>query len=133
MKLHIDKEADALYLRLDDSAIVESEEVAPGVVLDYNEADQAVGIEMLYLSKRSPNLNLSTLELVKACPAIPLRFASNPTPNNLPIARAQHLRYANHSPSPKSQKSQFRQRVPKKLDRIPSRLQSSQTQQNMRQ
>ena len=32
MKLHIDKEADALYLRLDDSAIVESEEVAPGVV-----------------------------------------------------------------------------------------------------
>ena len=46
MKLHIDKEADALYLRLDDSAIVESEEVAPGVVLDYNEADQVVGIEM---------------------------------------------------------------------------------------
>ena len=30
MKLHIDKEADALYLRLDESAIVESEEVAPG-------------------------------------------------------------------------------------------------------
>ena len=59
MKLHIDKEADALYLRLGDSTIVESEEVAPGVVLDYNEADQVVGIEMLNLSKRSPNLNLS--------------------------------------------------------------------------
>ena len=66
MKLHIDKEADAIYLRLDDSAIVESEEVAPGVVLDFNEANQVVGIEMLYLSKRSLNLNLSTLELVKA-------------------------------------------------------------------
>ena len=66
MKLHIDKEADALLLRLDDSAIVESEEVAPGVVLDYNEADQVVGIEMLNLSKRSPNLNLSTLEFVTA-------------------------------------------------------------------
>ena len=66
MKLHIDKEADALYLRLDDSAIVESEEVAPGVVLDYNESNQVVGIEMLSLSKRSPNLNLSTLELVTA-------------------------------------------------------------------
>ena len=36
MKLHIDKEANAHYLRLDDSAIVESEEAAPGVVLDYN-------------------------------------------------------------------------------------------------
>ena len=36
MKLNVDKEADALYLRLDDSPIVESEEVSPGVVLDYN-------------------------------------------------------------------------------------------------
>ena len=44
MKLHADKKADALYLRLDDSAIVESEEVSPGVVLDYNEADEVVGI-----------------------------------------------------------------------------------------
>ena len=51
MKQHIDQEADALYLRLDDSAIVESEEVAPGVVLDYNESNQVVGIEMLYLSE----------------------------------------------------------------------------------
>ena len=66
MKLHIDQEADALYLRLDDSAIVESEEVVPGVVLDYNEANQVVGIEMLDLSKRSPNLNLSTLEFITA-------------------------------------------------------------------
>ena len=30
MKLNVDKAADALYLRLDDSAIVESEEVSPG-------------------------------------------------------------------------------------------------------
>ena len=37
IKLNVDKEADALYLRLDDSPIVESEEVSPGVVLDYNE------------------------------------------------------------------------------------------------
>ena len=29
MRLHVDKEADALYLRLDDSKIIESEEVAP--------------------------------------------------------------------------------------------------------
>ena len=62
MKLHVDKKADALYLRLDDSAIVESEEVSPGVVLDYNETNEVVGVEMLYLSKRSSNLNLSALE-----------------------------------------------------------------------
>ncbi|MDE2687466.1 MAG: DUF2283 domain-containing protein [Chloroflexota bacterium] len=62
MKLHVDKEADALHLRLDDSKIVESEEVAPGIVLDYNEFDEVVGVEMLYLSRRSSELNLSALE-----------------------------------------------------------------------
>lgn len=49
MKITGDHEADTLYLRLDDSTIVESEEVALGVVLNYNEASQVVGIEMLEL------------------------------------------------------------------------------------
>ena len=62
MKLPVDKKSDALYLRLDDSAIIESEEVSPGVMLDYNESNEVVGVEMLYLSKRSSNLNLSALE-----------------------------------------------------------------------
>ena len=66
MKLHVDKEADALYLRLDESTIVESEEVSPGVVLDYNASNEVVGVELLYLSKRSSNLNLSTLEFETA-------------------------------------------------------------------
>ena len=66
MKLHIDKEAGALYLRLDDSVIVESEEVSPGVMLDYNESNEVVGVEVLYLSKRSSNPNLSTLEFETA-------------------------------------------------------------------
>jgi len=62
MKLNVDKEADALYLRLDDSVIVESEEVSPGVVLDYSESNEVVGVEMLHLSKRSTALNLSALQ-----------------------------------------------------------------------
>jgi uncharacterized protein YuzE len=52
MKLKIDEQADALYLRLDDSKIIESEEVSPGVVLDFNERNQVVGVEILRLSKR---------------------------------------------------------------------------------
>ena len=51
MKLHVDERADALYLRLDDSPIRESEEVAPGIVLDFNERDEVVGIEVLHLSR----------------------------------------------------------------------------------
>jgi uncharacterized protein YuzE len=62
MRLHVDKEADALYLRLDDSKIIESEEVSPGVVLDFNERNQVVGIEMLNLSQRTPRLDLRELQ-----------------------------------------------------------------------
>jgi uncharacterized protein YuzE len=56
MRLQVDKDADALYLRLDDSKIIESEEVSPGIVLDFNERNQVVGVEMLHLSKRTPKL-----------------------------------------------------------------------------
>ena len=62
MKLTVDKDADALYLRLDDSAIIVSRHVSPGVVLDYNESNEVAGVEILYLSERSSNLNLSALE-----------------------------------------------------------------------
>ena len=63
MKLHVDKEADALYLQLNDSKIIESDEVAPGVILDYNDRNEVVGIEMLYLSRRSQALDTTTLEI----------------------------------------------------------------------
>ena len=66
MKQHVDKEADALYLRLDDSDIVDSREVSPGVVLDYNQSNEVVGVEMLRLSKRSARLNLSALQFETA-------------------------------------------------------------------
>ncbi|MDQ3565508.1 MAG: DUF2283 domain-containing protein [Pseudomonadota bacterium] len=51
MRLHVDQEADALYLRLDDSKIVESEEVSPGI------DNQVVGVEILHLSRRTPSVN----------------------------------------------------------------------------
>jgi hypothetical protein len=63
-----------LYLRLDDSKIIESEEVSPGVVLDFNERNQVVGIEILNLSKppprrapgRTPNLDLREFQFQTA-------------------------------------------------------------------
>ena len=52
MKAEIDKESDALYFRLDESAIVESEGTQPGIVLDYNAGKRVMGIEILGLSTR---------------------------------------------------------------------------------
>jgi uncharacterized protein YuzE len=68
MKLKIDREADALYLTLDDSDVVESEEVSPGIIVDYNTDNKVVGIEMLYLSKRTPQLDTGKL-LFETVPA----------------------------------------------------------------
>lgn len=47
MKLKVDEKNDALYFSLDESAIVESEEVQPGVILEFNDKGQVVGVEIL--------------------------------------------------------------------------------------
>ena len=52
MKLKVDKENDALYLRLDETEVVESEEVQPGVILDFDKNNRVVGVEILSLSTR---------------------------------------------------------------------------------
>jgi uncharacterized protein YuzE len=52
MKIRIDRESDALYFRLDDDEIVESQEVQPGIILDFDENGRVVGIEILSLSTR---------------------------------------------------------------------------------
>ena len=61
MRLKVDKESDALYFRLDESAIVESEEVQPSVILDFNAEGHVVGIEILHLSSRVAPELLQTL------------------------------------------------------------------------
>mgnify|MGYP003525845431 CR=1 FL=1 len=55
MKIHFDEKADALYLRLDDAPVIESQEVSAGIVLDFDDRRQVVGIEVLDVRKRFPN------------------------------------------------------------------------------
>ncbi len=53
MRLKVDRENDALYFRLDETTkIIDSEEVEPGVILDFDENGRVVGVEMLNLSSR---------------------------------------------------------------------------------
>lgn len=61
MKVQFDQEADALYLRFDDSSVMESEEVSPGVVLDFNADNQVVGVEILGIKDRVPLANLKQI------------------------------------------------------------------------
>ena len=61
MKLHVDQASDALHLLLADTEIIESEEVSPGVILDYDKDNRLVGIEILRISERGEAINLREL------------------------------------------------------------------------
>ena len=66
MRLKLDRTNDALYLRLDETAIIESEEVEPGVVLDFDKQGRVVGIEILDLSSRTDPDKLRIFQLETA-------------------------------------------------------------------
>lgn len=51
MKTLYDKETDALYVRFADGAVTESEEVAPGVVLDFDSSGRILAFEILKASR----------------------------------------------------------------------------------
>ena len=62
MKIEYSKDVDALYIRLDESPVVESEEIQPGIVLDYNAKSEAIGIEIRGIKKRVPGVDLKKLQ-----------------------------------------------------------------------
>lgn len=52
MTADYDRESDAMFVRFADGTIVESEEVAEGVVLDFDAAGRIIALELLGASKR---------------------------------------------------------------------------------
>ena len=62
MRLKVDHKNDALYFRLSESAIVDSEEIQPGLIIDYDASGNVVGIEILGISKIVPPETLKSLQ-----------------------------------------------------------------------
>lgn len=56
MKIKFDSEVDALYLRLADGDVVDSETIEPDVVYDYDAKDEIIGIEVLRVRANLPDL-----------------------------------------------------------------------------
>jgi uncharacterized protein YuzE len=52
MRIMVDTENNAVYMRLDESKIMDSEEVRPGVILDYDENNMVIGIELLHQGRK---------------------------------------------------------------------------------
>lgn len=53
-------ETDMLYIELADRVSTESEELAPGIVLDYDQDNQVIGIELDHATQRT---SLSEIKL----------------------------------------------------------------------
>ena len=61
MKLEYDKGANAVYVRFSRDKIVESEEVQPGVVFDFDSEGHIVGFELLDARTKLASAVLDTL------------------------------------------------------------------------
>jgi len=62
VRISYDRVADALYIKLRDDRIVDSDEVAPGVVVDFNYKGEVVGVEVLGFSRRNIDLKKLVIE-----------------------------------------------------------------------
>jgi uncharacterized protein YuzE len=65
MKLSYDKETDSLYIHLSNTPSVNSDEVADGVVLDFDSNGTLVGIDVQHASQKTDiqSVSLSHLPL----------------------------------------------------------------------
>ena len=62
MKAKYDAEVDVLTITWHNAPIEESESISPGVIIDYDQAGNVIGIEILNASRKienfSPNLQM---------------------------------------------------------------------------
>jgi uncharacterized protein YuzE len=53
MVIKYNKESDVIYIQFSDSQVFESEEDKPGVILDYDDHGNIIGIEILNASEKT--------------------------------------------------------------------------------
>ena len=63
MRIKVDLESDALYFRLSEDEIEESEEVSKGIVIDYSKAGKVIGVEILNVKEKFTLDELSKLNV----------------------------------------------------------------------
>jgi uncharacterized protein YuzE len=54
MKIKYDSSADSMYIRFREGDVDHTVEVDDDTILDYNETDQIVGVELLFVKERNP-------------------------------------------------------------------------------
>ena len=66
MKVHYDRETDTLTIELKAGKVAESDESKPGVILDFDEKGNLLGLEILDASKRVDQTQTVQIEVAAA-------------------------------------------------------------------
>ena len=67
MKIEYDKDADALYIRIQEKYVARTQELEEGLNLDFDEASLLIGVEVLGVIEQYPLsdiFNISTENLI---------------------------------------------------------------------
>ena len=67
-QINYDQEVDAAYFRLENETVLDSEEIADGIIVDYNQHNKIVGTELLGVK----TINLGNLAVL--IPLLPESF-----------------------------------------------------------
>ena len=52
MRMHYSHDADAIYIRLKEDRIYNTDEVTPDIIMDYDDKGNVIGIEILSASEK---------------------------------------------------------------------------------
>ena len=56
MNIRYDPDADAMYIKLRKDKVHHTKELDENTIIDYNEKSQVIGVELLFVRERNPNI-----------------------------------------------------------------------------
>ena len=73
MKIEFDKQADALYIYIQEKPVVKTKEVEDGILIDLDKDNRLIGLEVLDVSKRFTLSDIANLQIEN----LPVEVASD--------------------------------------------------------
>ena len=73
MRMHYSRDADAIYIRLKESNIMNTDAINDDIIIDYDGAGNVVGIEILSVAEKADikELVVQSFDMVKIEPLCP--------------------------------------------------------------
>ena len=56
MKIRYDPDADAMYIQFREGKVDSTKEIDENTIIDFNKAGQVIGVEILFVKERNPDL-----------------------------------------------------------------------------